>query len=635
MSTTIPVPLDRTANGHEYFQGPLSPVLTKMLDHWQRGKLWHESAPRQLTEGWTGLETSAAWKRWTEYLASRKNVPLLETIGSKADPLDWGLPTGDSPLAGIADWRTAFDKSWRSPGGKASPSHLEAALAGLVSELELTPLTPATACRSVIVAYRLPALAQHLRPTVWWRVLAALLDLATETHAATGDELDPETTLVATLVAGEMPLVLSTVLPELKPLRSLRSMARKSLGEGLLAATDGEGVVDAALLPVLPVLFSSWTRARTLGEELKKGCWSGSAETQYEWLVRQTIRLQRPDGSLMLHRHAVGNWPAGALDTALDIAGDDQDDAAAAAHLAKVLPTIDSDYDEYELPEASVESEWSSLALLANGWDKSASRVLVDYSRPEIGIEIESAGRTLLSGGWETETRFNGKPLALEEEWEQQCWYSDDDCDFLDLVVELSGGARLERQLFLGKEDGFLLLHDILHAPEDQAGEWQHTMRLPLFADIHFLPEEETRDGSLVNGKGAPRASVLPLALAEWRVDPRFGELSAVDGALELAQHARSARLSCPLWFDLQPRRVGKPRTWRQLTVAESLEVAPSDVAVGYRVQCGDAQWLAYRSLAAPANRTVLGQNTAAEMFVSRFYRTGECDELLAVEPGE
>jgi hypothetical protein len=40
-----------------------------------------------------------------------------------------------------------------------------------------------------------------------------------------------------------------------------------------------------------------------------------------------------------------------------------------------------------------------------------------------------------------------------------------------------------------------------------------------------------------------------------------------------------------------------------------------------------------YRSLAAPANRTVLGQNTAAEMFIGRFYRTGEFDELLAVDP--
>ncbi len=72
-----------------------------------------------------------------------------------------------------------------------------------------------------------------------------------------------------------------------------------------------------------------------------------------------------------------------------------------------------------------------------------------------------------------------------------------------------------------------------------------------------------------------------------------------------------------------------------RLTVAESLEVVPSDVAVGYRVQCGDDQWVVYRSLKEPANRTVLGQNTAAELFVARFFRTGECEELLAIDPGD
>lgn len=632
MSTTIPVSRGNQADHGAFFDGPQDPAFAQMLDGWQRGKLWHNSTPRSVREGWSSLDTSAAWKRWSEYLANRKDAPLVESLGSKADPLDWGLPSGESPLALVMQWRTALDKQLRKSNGKSTAASIEAILAELVHELESESIDASAALKALVVAYRLTALANHTTMNVWWRVVATLQNLAAETQTATSEELQPEETLIATLLSGELPLVLSVVLPELKPLRSLRSVARKSLGEGLLAATDGEGLVDAVLLPVLPPLFSSWTRARSIGEQLKKGCWSGAAETQYQWLVRQTIRLERPDGSLMLSTQGVANWPTGALDTALDLAGDEQDDVAAAAHLPKLLPTIDPDYDEDDLPEASIESEWSSLAVLANGWGKSAVRVVVDYSQPQMAIEIEAYGRTLVSGTWHTETLLDGKPLEVIDEWEQQCWHSDDDCDFLDLVTDLSGGAQLERQLFLGKEDGFLVIHDILHGPEDRTCEWQYTTRLPLFSDIRFSPEKETRDGSLANGKGTPRAGVLPLALAEWRVEPRFGELSTADNALELAQQACGARLSCPLWFDLQPRRVARPRTWRRLTVAESLEVAPSDSAVGYRVQCGDSQWLVYRSLAKPANRTVLGHNTAAEMFVGRFYRTGECDELLAID---
>jgi hypothetical protein len=72
--------------------------------------------------------------------------------------------------------------------------------------------------------------------------------------------------------------------------------------------------------------------------------------------------------------------------------------------------------------------------------------------------------------------------------------------------------------------------------------------------------------------------------------------------------------------------------TWRKLTVAESLETQPDDVAVGYRVQIGKEQWLIYRSLVEPANRTLLGHNLSTEALVARFDRTGEVEPLVEVE---
>ncbi|QDU55569.1 hypothetical protein [Aeoliella mucimassa] len=633
MSTTIPVPCDSQPASAVFSADGSDPRLVQFLEQWKSGKLWHKDAPRSLTKGWANLEEQQAWKRWAKYLSARSDGPLDEYQHGKSDPLDWGLPGGESPLAEVIAWRSSLDAMLKKATNGKPNAKLESLLAETLHDLQEGPSASPHALKAVVLAYRLPALASYLEPAMWWACTAVLLNLVAESANVSSEALEPEPVLVASLLAGELPLVLSVVLSELQPLRSLRDAARKSLSEVLIATTDGEGLIDATLLPAMPMLVASWTRSRAIGEELKKNCWSSEAETQYEWMVRQIIRLSRSSGMPVFTAEPLVAWPAGVLDTALELAGDDEDDTAAAARLAKVLPSIDGDYDEEDLPEPCVESEWSTLAVLATGWENSSCRVTVDYSRPQLGIEIETAGRVLMSGAWETKLSFAGKKLEPVEQWEQQCWHSDDECDFLDLVLEYTSGVRLERQLLLGKEDGFLLVHDVLHGPAQPAGEWQYCSNMPLFGGVTFAGEEETRDGRLLDVKGNARATVMPLALSEWRIEKRFGELSMEKHSLQLTQSARSTRLSCPLWFDLRSRRASRPRTWRQLTVAESLKVVPAEVAAGYRVQVGDAQWLSYRSLAPKANRTVLGQNTAAEMLLGRFYRTGEFAEILAVDP--
>jgi hypothetical protein len=125
---------------------------------------------------------------------------------------------------------------------------------------------------------------------------------------------------------------------------------------------------------------------------------------------------------------------------------------------------------------------------------------------------------------------------------------------------------------------------------------------------------------------------VLPLALPEWRVERHGGVLDASQRGLELRCQATGRGLCCPLFVDLDTRRMTRRRTWRQLTVATALQVTPPDVAVGYRVQCGRDQWLIYRSLATPANRSVLGQNLSSDFLASRFLRTGEIVEIVEIE---
>ena len=101
---------------------------------------------------------------------------------------------------------------------------------------------------------------------------------------------------------------------------------------------------------------------------------------------------------------------------------------------------------------------------------------------------------------------------------------------------------------------------------------------------------------------------------------------------LHLTLNASSRRLYAPLFVDLSARRWVEKRTWRQLTVAERLQIQPSEVAVGYRVQLGRKQWLIYRSLAESANRTLLGQNLSQEFVAARFDSDGFLKELIEIE---
>ena len=86
------------------------------------------------------------------------------------------------------------------------------------------------------------------------------------------------------------------------------------------------------------------------------------------------------------------------------------------------------------------------------------------------------------------------------------------------------------------------------------------------------------------------------------------------------------------MFVDLDVQRFHRERTWRALTVAEDLQALPPDVAVGYRVLAGSRQWLIYRSLAAKANRSVLGHNLATEMVVARFQRKGRVEPIMEIE---
>jgi hypothetical protein len=185
--------------------------------------------------------------------------------------------------------------------------------------------------------------------------------------------------------------------------------------------------------------------------------------------------------------------------------------------------------------------------------------------------------------------------------------------------------------VLLGRQDRVLYFADIIVATDGEPRYLHHSLKLPLSASMTWQPEFETRDGVLTGRKA--RAAVLPLSLHEWRSDPRGGSLAVDYGQLTLTQETKGRGLCSPLFFDLDRKRNQQERTWRQLTVAEWMEILPRDAAAAYRAQSGQEQWLFYRSLGPCGNRTFMGQNTAAEFSAGRFLATGKYKEWIEIEP--
>lgn len=235
---------------------------------------------------------------------------------------------------------------------------------------------------------------------------------------------------------------------------------------------------------------------------------------------------------------------------------------------------------------------------------------------------------SLLTGTWTPKVQLDGEALEPISAWEELCWVSDRDIDYLELEIKLDRGVRIQRHLAMAREDRFLFLADAIFDCPD--GTIDYCGRFSLAENAGLAPAEETNEAFLMGQKAA--ALVLPLALPEWRAEQSPGQLLARSDAVELQLSGQGGALFAPLFLDLNTRRMTRPLTWRRLTVAQSLEILPPHVAVGYRVMVGKSQWLIYRSLTPPANRTLLGQNLATEMLVGRFDRKGEVEPLIEIE---
>lgn len=581
---------------------------------------WHKSAPKTVRKAATAGK-SDGWAPWLKHLAKRKKpAPLSRPLPGDASSLLWGVSSGaDRPQ--LPDWLVRPDRPPKN--GRPDPS-LEKEVLHWLGETAGGGPEVRYALEAVGWAGGLPRLAACVSSEVWWELLGHLVATAVEAAEIPLEE----NSLVHQLLAGELGATLAHQLPEITPCRNLARRARRALSAGLVDLTDGRGLLQARHLALLRPLLACWTRCRALAAASGRKCWSAAAENQYRWLVRGALRLARPDGSQVFSPPSPEAAGTDLLKAALRLGGNKDDGRIAGLVLGGKNRRAGKRPSKPALPDPAVHSEWAATAVLRRAWSRPSERLTVTYPGQEVRVELGAGRDVFFSGTWQLDVRLDGRPVAPTTDWEEVCWASDADADYLELQIDLVGGLSVQRHLLLARDDRFLLLADSIMGPRH--GRLQYCGRLPLCPGVGFEPAAETREGFLAAGKR--RALVMPLALPEWRVQRRVGHLVETESGLELVQAAEGRGLMAPLLFDLAPKRVARPLTWRQLTVAESLRPVADDVAVGYRVAIGRAQWLIYRSLAPRAPRTVLGQHLSTELLVARFRRSGETDPLVELE---
>jgi hypothetical protein len=403
------------------------------------------------------------------------------------------------------------------------------------------------------------------------------------------------------------------------------------LAADLAAVTAADGAPKAGPAAAFVARVLAWTRARAAAESGGFGLpWDSDTEARWKGSCVAALRLLGDRGRV----------PGRGGPEALD-----------ASPLLKILSAADSpplcrtaaavQGHRHSAPAGKTvprdsASEGGTVAVLRTDWGRGAVRLLLDFSAPRHQLEIAVGDRLVIAGEWGWSVEADGVPLLPTGPWTVCCFESDAKASFLEIVAPLPGGLQAERQIVLLPRDRVLVLTDSITdagaclPASGRPDRIAYRSHLPL-AEAAASREAETRELRLkVGDRRAWR--VLPLALPEWRAATAAGGLDEDGDVLRLRGDGEGGRFSFPLWFDLDPERAELPLTWRPLSVADQRQNLKRHEAVGFRVQVGLEQWLLYRALDAPRNRTLLGCNVACEFLVGRLRRSGEVSRTLEIE---
>lgn len=566
------------------------------------------------------------WDKFGGKLKSRKKKSnLRKLLGPNC--LFWGVPTESvihhSTTARLLqlkstrkvdtfDWSAAA-RDWLGRLGEVFPAEPSVQSshggAGLSIDHSIEAIAWADAA---------PLLAARLSPEEWCQIVARLVDLVTvsvdeQANAGAGNFV------TQLLLQVELPMVLTHGLTLLPVCKSLGKPARSRMARLFDEHLDVEGTPREEHIADIQLLLASSARILTLDTEVKRGRLDKAVRSQFDWLARQTLRWARPNGTSCFGSELDSPHFDSMMKCVLKLTDDETDMAAFRLFRGKREP------EDADIPEPAEHSEWARSAMMRTSWRPNSARLGVTYGSGRLNWELASGRQVISSGGCLPKISIDEQPLQLGSSWEEICWESDRDMDYIELECKCAGGIRLQRQFLLSRSEQFAFVADAIMSPRTTTIEYQHSF--PLASGVVLEQAEETTEATIIGTKRL--GTVVPLPLSEWQSAQGDNRMRLDPARLELKQRGRA--LYAPLFFDLDPKRSARALTWRQLSVAEQLRMVQKDVAVAYRIQIGKKQWVVYRSLDPPGNRTFLGVNLTSDFLLARFGLDGETEPVIDV----
>jgi hypothetical protein len=445
-------------------------------------------------------------------------------------------------------------------------------------------------------------------------------------------------TLPARFVLG-----LARLFRDLEACRQLEAGASGAVSAEIERLSSAGGIVTVAGGGSMVERVVRWTTVRDVATATGEPAWSEAIDRRWREAATTAIRLLGDDGRRVA---AGGLMPVGFTAPLLEAAADLGErrkrsvEALSGGRQSRGKP---GRFIRRDLHDAA-----AAVAIMRTGWARGSLRVLVDYRQAVPHLEIAAGDRMLVDGPWEWRVAHAGDPLDMEGPWTASCWESDRQATFLEITAPLAGGRQFERQVVLLPRERIVVLADAVTRPggadavtanaaaevngrhdDVRSATLRYQSVVPLAQGLDTDLAAETREAIVFDTR--MRMLALPLALPEWRAG-RGGSLDRTADGLTLLQESAGRRLYAPLWLDCDAARIGQPLTWRQLTVADTRINLPAWQAAGFRVQAGQEQWLLYRSLDTPRNRTLLGCNVSCEFLLGRIRPRGTVKRVLEIQ---
>ena len=406
-------------------------------------------APIGSQSGLSRRELGAAsdgWAAWTTHLAQRRKPrPIATLLPGKQPPLAWGLPPMSSAalagsLPGTCELVSALDRLERKRTWTCSSGPVELATAWTNEAAHRRRTAFGVECLAWCRA--LPALIAPLPADLWWRLFEALLGIAQDDGRRTDDD-----DASSQWIRAELPLSLAYLFPEIVPARSLGAKGAAAVFANVDSLVAADGMPSAKALPIVPALLATWTRSRAIARRLKKSCWCGKDEERFTAFARQVLRLSRRDGTMTL---SVAGAPA--IDRNLFLAAFEGTSRADRALAGCMVPGFRGPkrVPVRELPSPAANNEASGVSILRPRWSRGGERLSVAHRGGEVWTELACGRDVLWSGEWAFEVRREGAPLLPEAEaqWEETCWTSNEDVDYLELELALPHGVASSGKYF-------------------------------------------------------------------------------------------------------------------------------------------------------------------------------------------